>query len=102
MTKSKKNLAELVRPYKTWFSSGVLDFKLAEIPKTLIKKYADGKKSELDGLTIEYPNWWFNVRLSHTEPLLRLVVEAREKWLLDEKTAEISQLLREATLLELE
>jgi len=102
LTKSKKNLAELVRPYKTWFSSGVLDFKLAEIPKTLIKKYADGKKSELDGLTIEYPNWWFNVRLSHTEPLLRLVVEAREKWLLDEKTAEISQLLREATLLELE
>ena len=41
--------------------------------------FADGKQDELDGLTVEYPTWWFNVRPSNSEPLLRLTIETNTK-----------------------
>jgi phosphomannomutase len=40
---------------------------------------------EIDGLSVEYPDWWFNIRGSNTEPLLRLTVEARSQELMEEK-----------------
>jgi phosphomannomutase len=43
----------------------------------LRKKYADGKQLALDGVSVEYADWWFNVRASNTEPVVRLNVEAR-------------------------
>ncbi|MFA5107651.1 MAG: phosphomannomutase/phosphoglucomutase [Patescibacteria group bacterium] len=46
------------------------------IVRTIEEKYADGKKDRLDGLTVEYDDWWFNVRPSNTEPILRLTIEA--------------------------
>jgi phosphomannomutase len=46
-------------------------------------------------LTVEYPDWWFNVRPSNTEPLLRLNVEARTESLLEEKTAAVLRVIRE-------
>ncbi|MCX7876794.1 MAG: phosphomannomutase [Melioribacteraceae bacterium] len=62
----------------------------------LIKaKYANGLIDELDGVSIEFPNWRFNVRLSNTEPLIRLNVESRgDKALMEEKTKELLDLIR--------
>ena len=65
--------------------------KIAEIKA----KYADGKQDELDGISVEYPEWRFNVRMSNTEPLLRLNVESRgDIKLMEEKTEELLTLIR--------
>jgi len=49
---------------------------------------------KLDGLTVEYPDWWFNLRPSKTQPLLRLNVEASNREQLKEKTDEVLRLVR--------
>jgi phosphomannomutase len=49
----------------------------------LEKKYADGEIDHMDGITVQYPDWWFNVRPSNTEPYLRLVAEANTPELLE-------------------
>jgi len=92
-----KPLSELVAPLKRYFhtpeiNSEVRDVgaKLAEL-KTI---YAGGKMSELDGLTVEFDDWWFNVRPSQTEPLLRLNLEAKTKELMEEKTEELLRIIR--------
>jgi len=55
------------------------------------EKYRDGKQDEFDGLTVDYPNWWFNIRPSNTELLMRLVVEADTKELMEKKKKELIQ-----------
>ena len=62
--------------------------------KALEKKYNKGKKSKLDGLTIEFKDWWLNVRPSNTEPVLRLNLEANTKKLMNEKKKELSIFLK--------
>ncbi|MCB9207426.1 MAG: phosphomannomutase [Ignavibacteriales bacterium] len=58
-------------------------------------KFADGKIDEVDGVSIEYPEWRFNVRMSNTEPLLRLNVESRGNIkLMEEKTKEVLEFIR--------
>lgn len=61
------------------------DGKLAE----LAEAYSDGEQDRFDGLTVNYPDWWFNVRPSNTEPYLRLNVEANSPEMLEEKILEI-------------
>jgi phosphomannomutase len=56
---------------------------------------AEGKQDRLDGLTVEYLDWWCNVRPSNTEPLLRLNVEATTQELLATQTARVLELIRE-------
>jgi phosphomannomutase len=57
--------------------------------------YADNAEIDhLDGLTVSTTDWWFNLRASNTEPLLRLNVEARTQDLLEAKTAEILDIIR--------
>ncbi|MDP3057477.1 MAG: hypothetical protein Q8N37_03085 [bacterium] len=65
--------------------------KLEEIEK----KYSDGKIIKLDGLTVEYSDWWFNLRGSNTEPVIRLNLESRSRGLTEEKVKEVSGLLKE-------
>jgi phosphomannomutase len=55
----------------------------------LKEKFSDGKINELDGLSVEYPQVWFNVRMSNTEPLLRVSVEGVSKEAMEEKKEEI-------------
>ena len=94
---SGKTFSEYIQPYKKYFPSGEINSvvenvkdKIAEIKKT----FSDGQQNELDGITVEYPDWWFNVRGSNTEPKLRLNLEARTKELMEEKTAEILKIIR--------
>ena len=56
---------------------------------------ADGRQDRLDGLTVEFDDWWCNVRPSNTEPLLRLNVEARTPELLEERTAALLAIIRD-------
>ena len=75
-----KSLSNLLEPYNRYFSSGEINSKVKDASKSikLVKdKYKDKYQiDELDGLTVTAENWWFNLRASNTEPLLRLNVEA--------------------------
>ena len=57
-------------------------------------RYADAEQDRLDGLTVDLGDWWFNLRPSNTEPLLRLNLEARDRAACDEHTAEVLALVR--------
>jgi phosphomannomutase len=98
IAKAGKPLSELLEPFRRYHSSGeinsVVEDQAAAIQR-IAARYADGRHDRLDGLTVEYEDWWFNVRASNTEPLLRLNVEARTRELLEEKTAELLSLIRE-------
>ena len=59
------------------------------------KKYADAQIDTLDGVTVQYPDWWFHVDTSDTEPLLRLTLEADTPELMERKLAELTPLLGE-------
>ncbi|MBP7053198.1 MAG: hypothetical protein KBE65_19500, partial [Phycisphaerae bacterium] len=59
----------------------------------LARRYSEGKIDHLDGVTVDFKDWWFNCRPSNTEPLLRLNVEAKTRDLLQEKFGEIEQQL---------
>jgi phosphomannomutase len=83
MSKKGQSLHELLKPLaRKYFISGEINTKLKsmdEVPPRLVAigaKYADGAQYELDGLSVEYPDWHFNVRPSNTEPLLRLNLES--------------------------
>ena len=58
------------------------------------RRFRDGRQDRLDGLTVEFDDWWCNVRPSNTEPLLRLNVEAKTAELLAAKTEELLALIR--------
>jgi len=60
----------------------------------LAEKYKDGKTNFIDGLSVDYPNWRFNIRASNTEPLLRLNVEALEEKLMEQKRDEIADFIK--------
>ncbi len=95
----KKNVpvAELVKPLRKYYQSGEVNTKVADVPGILNKireKYSDGLMFELDGISVEYSNWWFNVRASNTEPLLRLNVEASDEATMIEKRDEILALFK--------
>jgi phosphomannomutase len=75
-------LSELWAPFRKYHQSGELNARVADVPATLATvraAYAGGSADELDGLTISFPDWWFNLRPSNTEPLLRLNVEAPDE-----------------------
>ena len=83
MSRKGKSLHDLLAPLREkYFISGEINTKLAHMDLVAAKldaiaqQYADGKQERLDGLSVEYPDWHFNVRPSNTEPLLRLNLEA--------------------------
>ena len=70
---------------------------MADAPAVLAQlraKYADADVLELDGLSFEYPTWWFNVRCSNTEPLVRLNLEAKTRAEMEAKRDEVLALIR--------
>jgi phosphomannomutase len=60
----------------------------------LKERYADGVITELDGVKIDFPDWWFNVRPSNTEPVLRLNLETKTKEEMEEKQVELLAIIR--------
>lgn len=97
LSNSGKTLSEYIQPYNIYWHSGEINFPVkdgAEKIMALKEKYQDGTVNELDGLSIEYPDFWFNVRLANTEPLLRLNLEAITKEVMQEKRDEILSFLK--------
>ena len=90
-----KPLSEVVAQYKRYFNSGENNFRLTSREKGLAiieelkTKYSDGAQTTMDGLTVEYPDFTFNVRLSNTEPLIRLIVESSSKATMESKREEL-------------
>jgi phosphomannomutase len=97
LSRSSKKLSQLVDHYAKYFDSGEINSTVSDQQakiEELAEAHKDGEQSRLDGLTVEYPNWWFNVRASNTEPLLRLNVEADTKELMEQKRDEVLALIR--------
>ena len=95
MKKENKTLSQLIEPFRKYFHSGEINFKVEnkeEIIKQIKEKYKEGKTMEIDGLRVDFPDWWFLVRASNTEPLIRLIVEAKNKELMAEKKNELLKL----------
>ena len=96
--KENQKVSTMVDPLrKKYVQSGEINSKVADVPailKAIKEKYSDGNMFELDGISVEYSNWWFNVRASNTEPLLRLIVEADTKELMEEKRDALLALIR--------
>jgi phosphomannomutase len=97
MSKAGKPLSELLAPLRRYRDSGEINTEVSDqraVMARISEAYPKEREDRLDGLTVEFEDWWFNVRPSNTEPLLRLNVEARTEELLKEKTAETLALIR--------
>ena len=101
MSKKGQSLHDLLRPLnEKYFISGEINTKLksmADVPAKLDQiaaTFADGHQYKLDGLSVEYADWHFNVRPSNTEPLLRLNLEATNGPLMERKRDEVLALIR--------
>lgn len=99
MSEEKKTLSQLVNEMIAAYPcsgeiNSTVDNPAGKI-KEIEKIFSDGKIDHLDGVSIEYPNWRFNLRMSNTEPILRLNVESRgDEKLMKEKTNELLNIIR--------
>jgi len=101
MSKKGKSLRDLLQPLREkYFISGEINTALPSMDAVPAKlqqiadKYADARQYQLDGISIEYPDWHFNVRPSNTEPLLRLNLEATTPEMMASKRDEVLGLIR--------
>ncbi len=97
LTESGKKLSDLVDEYHRYATIPEMNLEVADskvVLERLAAKYADGEQDRLDGLTVNYPDWWFNIRASNTEPVMRLNVEAESEEQLKQKTDELVRLIR--------
>jgi phosphomannomutase len=97
LSKAERPLSEVIAPFHRYRASGEINSTVTDQRgkiEEISAAYRDGREDRLDGLTVEFDDWWFNVRPSNTEPLLRLNVEARTDELLREKTDEVLALIR--------
>ena len=79
--------SELIRPLKKYYSSGEINSEVKDKEakmKELAENYKEGRVSWLDGVRVDFDDWWFNVRPSNTEPLLRLNLEAKTEQKMEE------------------
>lgn len=97
LSQSNKTFSEIIRDLYNSYESGEYNFKLNEgitskmIMEKIASEFKDGQINWLDGLSIDYPQWRFNIRASNTEPLLRLNVESENLSLTKEKTNLLKQ-----------
>ena len=97
LSRANAPLSQVLAPFDRYRASGEINSRVGDQAgkvEEIARAYADGRQDRTDGLTVEFEDWWFNVRPSNTEPLLRLNVEARTEELLGEKTAELLDLIR--------
>jgi phosphomannomutase len=98
VSKSDKPLSALVAPLRKYFASGEINTHVSRDPKIILDeiraKYNDGRMFELDGVSVEYADWWFNVRCSNTEPLVRLNLEAKTEAVMVAKRDELLSIIR--------
>jgi phosphomannomutase len=98
LSAQQKPMSELMGPLRRYAQSGELNFQIEDKDgkiRELADVYRKAQIDYLDGITVDCGDWWFNVRKSNTEPLLRLNLEAKDQRLLEEKLAELKGILGE-------
>jgi len=96
MNENGKKISELTEELRKYYHSGEINFEVTDkeaVFKRLRARYFDGKWDELDGVRVDYPDWWFNVRASNTEPVIRLNLEAISQELMEEKKRELAAVI---------
>jgi phosphomannomutase len=101
MSRKGQSLRDLLQPYRErYFISGEINTKLPsldDVPKKLAAveaRYRDARITKMDGISVDYADWHFNVRGSNTEPLLRLNLEATTPELMERKRDEVLEVIR--------
>lgn len=96
--KSGKPLSEIVRPLRKYYSTGEINSEARNtkaILDAIKQRYSHGRIFTLDGVSVEFDDWWFNVRPSNTEPLIRLILEAMTPDIMAQRRDEIFALIKE-------
>ena len=96
LAESNQSLSEIMAEISKYEYSGEINFKAEnkdELIDLIRANFPGGNLSDLDGIRVDFEDWWFNVRKSNTEPYLRLVCEAKNKTLLDEKVSSIRNII---------
>ena len=89
-------LSKLRKNYEIYFSTGELNFEIhntGALLDTLANEFNDQDQDTLDGLTVSSKDWWFNLRLSNTEPLIRLNLEAKSEIIRNEKLKFLKEII---------
>lgn len=86
------SLSQLISKIEAYANSGEINFKIDKKKEAMdaVREYFTSKEKatasfDFDGYRVEFPDWWFNIRPSNTEPYLRFIAEAKTKEMLDEK-----------------
>ncbi len=99
LSRKQATMAELLEPLRTkYFISGEINSVVDDAPAALARieeKFGDGELGHLDGISVDYPDWHFNVRSSNTEPLVRLNLGADSQALMEEKRDLVLSVIRE-------
>jgi phosphomannomutase len=100
MVAKGKKLSELIEPMKRYYASGEINSEVKDkdaVLRRVEEKYKEQAKEvlHLDGVSAIFDDWWFNLRKSNTEPLIRLNIEAKTHELMEQKRDEILKLVRE-------
>jgi phosphomannomutase len=91
-------LSELIRPLLKYASTGEINIRVSHtraIMSSLETAYSDATIDHLDGLTVNFPEWWFNLRSSNTEPLIRLNLEADSREAMNRRLTEVMEIIRQ-------
>lgn len=98
ISQAGRSLSELIEEFKLYYRGDEVNLKVEDVQTklNLIREhYRENIFDEIDGITVELDDWWFNVRPSNTEPLLRVTVEAATKEELEKRTREVVSVIKE-------
>lgn len=97
VSQSDVPLSEMIKPLRRYVASGEINSEVKDVEavfQALRTDYTGGRIIELDGFSVEFEDWWFNVRASNTEPLVRLNLEAKTPELMEAKREELLAIIR--------
>jgi phosphomannomutase len=100
LSKADEPLSSYRKPFERYAQSGEINSRVDDtgaVIERVAAEYAGAEQDRLDGLTVDFGDWWFNLRPSNTEPLLRLNLEAGDQKACEEHTAEVLAVIRERT-----
>jgi len=98
LSDTDKPLSELIEPFNRYAQSGEINFRVKqkqEAMEALASEFDSGEVDWLDGVTVQFEDWWFNVRPSNTEPYLRLNLEAEEESVVESRTESVRTVIED-------
>ncbi len=96
LSQDARPVSEIAKEFMVYASCPVINFTVTDVAAVLEEvkaKYSDGKQDYMDGVTVEYDTWWFNLRPSNTEPLIKLTIEADTQEVLELKKQELTKVI---------